>query len=64
MTRTERILAASSFSFLIIAAVLFWTAYKDHAAGLSALNLVRLLAAGIALGLAVKGTRLRHASRD
>lgn len=60
LTGVRRFLAAGSFAFLVGAGLLLYSVYKDSDAGLSLTNLVRCLAAGGLVALAVIGTRLRH----
>ncbi|MFN4243103.1 MAG: hypothetical protein ACK4PI_07685 [Tepidisphaerales bacterium] len=56
----KRLVAASSFSALIVAALLIWSAYQRREDGASPGNLLRLAGATAAVVLAVVGTRLRH----
>lgn len=56
----KRLVAASSFSALIVAALLIWSAYRQREDGASPGNLLRLAGASAAVVLAVVGTRLRH----
>lgn len=60
MSRGERFLAASSFSFLALGAVLIWIVWQHRGEGVTAGNVVKGVAAVLAVSLSVQGTRLRH----
>ena len=58
-----RWLARLAFSFLVLAALLVWTGYKElttHAQPSRARVAFHFVAAGISTGLAVRGFKERH----
>jgi hypothetical protein len=61
-------LARLTFSFLIIAAFLFWTGYKAMAGRLGPIETWKIalyfLAGGMSLALFIAGLRARHGPED
>ena len=67
MNNTHRWLSRLSFSFIIIAAVLLWTAYKRVQGGVPVTDwriLLYVIAAMFALALGGAGVRARHRDPD